>query len=168
MTINLNLYARGIIKWGFDRKKGGVVHLTQYTDFALRTLIYLGAVNRSATIAEVAARVMVSRNHLVKVVHHLGKLGFIITERGKSGGIRLACAPELINVAEVVRKMEPNFHIVECLNEQKNRCPLTPACEYKRIVEQAQERFLDVLGQHTIADLVRDRHEIAALLNVAT
>ncbi|GMU92527.1 MAG: hypothetical protein AMXMBFR4_15850 [Candidatus Hydrogenedentota bacterium] len=144
------------------------MHLTQYTDFALRTLMYLGSVNRSATIAEVAGRVMVSRNHLVKVVHNLGKLGFVITERGKSGGIRLACLPELINVADVVRKMEPNFYIVECLNRQKNRCPLTPACEYKRIVALAQESFLDVLGRHTVADLVRNRHEIATLLNVAT
>jgi Rrf2 family nitric oxide-sensitive transcriptional repressor len=129
--------------------------------------MYLGSVNRSATIAEVANRVMVSRNHLVKVVHNLGKLGFVTTERGKSGGIRLACSPELINVADVVRKMEPNFRIVECLNDQTNRCPLTPACQYKRIVEQAMESFMDVLGRHTVADLVRNRQDIATLLNVA-
>jgi len=63
--------------------------------------------------------------------------------------------------------MEPNFRIVECLNDQTNRCPLKPACQYKRIVEQAMESFMDVLGQHTVADLVRNRQDIATLLNVA-
>mgnify|MGYP001282613432 CR=1 FL=1 len=50
------------------------MQMTQYTDFALRTLLYLALTNENATITEIAERYNISRNHLVKVVHNLHKV----------------------------------------------------------------------------------------------
>ncbi|MDO9372430.1 MAG: Rrf2 family transcriptional regulator, partial [Gammaproteobacteria bacterium] len=67
------------------------MQLTLHTDYALRVLIYLRLKGDSlVTISEIADFYQISRNHLVKVVHHLANHGFIHTTRGKHGGMRLA------------------------------------------------------------------------------
>lgn len=140
------------------------MHLTHYTDYALRTLVFLAANGRPSTIAEVATRFRISRNHLVKVVHSLGKTGLIKTERGKLGGIRLALPPEQIRVGDVVRKMEVNFHLVECFCPAHNECPITPVCDLKRVLEEAFESFMTVLDGYTLADMIGEREPLMALL----
>src|SRR3546814_9757567 len=81
--------------------------LTLYTDYSLRVLMYLGIHgDRSVTIGEIASRHGISRNHVMKVVHELGQLGYLQTIRGKNGGIRLGRLPEQINVGRLVRSEE--------------------------------------------------------------
>lgn len=41
------------------------------------------------TIADIARDLHVSQNHLVKIVHFMGKQHWIVTIRGKGGGLRL-------------------------------------------------------------------------------
>ena len=71
----------------------------------------------SGTIKEIAETYHISKNHLMKIIHELGKLGYIETIRGRNGGIRLAKHPKEINIGEVVSKTEEDFHIVECFNQ---------------------------------------------------
>ena len=61
------------------------MQLKLYTDYSLRVLIYLAAKpeDKVATITDIAKAFGMSRNHLVKVVHNLSLLGYIITTRGK-------------------------------------------------------------------------------------
>ncbi|MEQ1583008.1 MAG: Rrf2 family transcriptional regulator, partial [Candidatus Nitrotoga sp.] len=93
------------------------MQFTHFTDYSLRTLIYLGAQqNMLATISDVAAKYGISQSHLTKVVHQLANRGYIQTTRGKGGGMRLARLPQLINIGDVVRDMEENINLVECFN----------------------------------------------------
>ena len=75
------------------------MQLTKHTDFALRSLMYLGALPKGqlATITEISEQFNIPRNHLMKVVHQLGKLEYIETLRGPKGGIRLKK-----NAAEII------------------------------------------------------------------
>lgn len=131
------------------------MQLTLHTDYALRVLIYLAQKeDELATISEIADFYLVSRNHLVKVVHHLAQENFIHTTRGKHGGIRLARAPKLISIGEVVRRMEPNFDIVECFNNSNQPCKVSPVCTLKEVLHQAGNQFLTLLDQYSVADAV--------------
>ncbi|MCV5804370.1 Rrf2 family transcriptional regulator, partial [Escherichia coli] len=67
------------------------MQLTSFTDYALRTLIYLASLPKDelTNIIEVTDLFGVSRNHMVKVINRLGQLGYVHTVRGKNGGIRL-------------------------------------------------------------------------------
>lgn len=141
------------------------MQLTLYTDYSLRTLIYLGTVRRASTITEIAESYGISRNHLVKVVHQLGKHGYIVTERGRGGGISLAREPEQINLGEVVRHMEPNFHLVQCFNPDTDQCVISPNCALKRVLSEAQRSFMKVLEGYSLADVVhKQRPALAKLL----
>lgn len=131
------------------------MQLTLHTDYALRVLVYLAQKkDELATISEIADFYQISRNHLVKVVHHLAQENFIHTVRGKNGGMRLARAAELISIGQVVRRMEPNFDIVECFNNSNQPCTVSPICTLKEVLHRAGNEFLGLLDQYTVADAV--------------
>lgn len=129
--------------------------LTAYSDYALRVLTFL-AVNddRLCTIKEIADTYRISKNHLMKLVHELGRAGILETVRGRSGGIRLARPPQEINLGDVVRTTEDDFNIVECFDPQTNRCVISEACRLQFILHEALGAFMNVLDRYTVADLL--------------
>ncbi|NGP46301.1 Rrf2 family transcriptional regulator [Bacillaceae bacterium SIJ1] len=141
------------------------MRLTHYTDYSLRVLIYLATKNTNdlTTIQEIADAYDISKNHLMKIIYELGKVGVIETIRGRNGGIRLAQAPENINLAWLVREVEEDFHLVECFNSEKNQCVLTPSCRLKGILGEALAAYFQVLEKYTLNDLVQHRDELSAL-----
>ncbi|MFO7530675.1 MAG: Rrf2 family transcriptional regulator [Marinobacter sp.] len=145
------------------------MHITRYTDYSLRVLIYLSAQgDRLATIQEIADSYDISKNHLMKVVHQLNKKGYIETIRGKKGGMRLHMAPEDINIGILVRETEQDLSIVECFSS-KNTCKITPVCGLKSMFNEALKAFLEVLDQYTLADVIQDQHrpQLLRLLQIA-
>jgi Rrf2 family nitric oxide-sensitive transcriptional repressor len=133
------------------------MQLTLHTDYALRVLIYLTQQRDDlATISEIADFYQISRNHLVKVVHHLSSSGFINTTRGKHGGMKLARESRQISIGDVVRLMEPNFDIVECFNNSPPVCTVSPICKLKSVLQQAGEEFLGVRDCYSLADAIEN------------
>jgi Rrf2 family nitric oxide-sensitive transcriptional repressor len=141
--------------------------LTAFTDYSLRVLIYLAAdPNQRATIAEIAAAFGISENHLVKVVHFLGKHGWIETVRGKGGGIQLAMAAAAINVGRVVRDTEGAAVPAECFLPEGGGCVITPVCRLKTVLAEAVKAFYLVLDGYTLADISRNRQALAKVLMI--
>lgn len=140
------------------------MRLTRYTDYGLRVLMYLGMQpGELATIRDISDAYGISRNHVMKVVHALGKLGYIETIRGKGGGIRLAQSAESVNVGELVRRMESDFELVECFGPA-NQCVLTGCCVLPGAISEALKAFLAVLDGYTLADLLVPRRRIRQAL----
>lgn len=74
------------------------MQLTRYTDYSLRVLVYLSAKNSDwATIPELADFYAISRNHPLKVVHHLAQTGFINTRLSIRGAAKNASFLQKIN-----------------------------------------------------------------------
>jgi len=142
------------------------VQLTLHSDYALRVLLFL-AVREESSIGEVSEAYSISRNHLVKVVHALARRGYIDSRRGRAGGIRLARPPEEINVGTVVRECEPHFHLVECFDARRNQCVITPACQLKGVLARANDAFMAVLDEFSLADVLTNREELAAIFDQA-
>ncbi len=136
------------------------MQLTLYTDYSFRVLLYL-SVNRDrlCTIAEISERCAATQNHLVKVVHNLGREGYIQTMRGRTGGIKLKKEPEQINLTEIIRCTEVNLNIAECLREH-NKCHIIDVCKIKYIFKEAQDQFIQTLDRYTIADLLKDKAQL--------
>jgi Rrf2 family nitric oxide-sensitive transcriptional repressor len=139
--------------------EGEPMRLTLWTDYAFRTLIYLGAKGGGlSTIAEIAESFDISRLHLMKVVNRLGAQGYIDTIRGRNGGIRLARPPAQISVGAVVRDTEEDLAVMGCLSEP-GFCRIEGCCVLRRALREATLAFLDVLDRYTLADLlVPDRY----------
>ncbi len=130
------------------------MRLTVLCDYAMRLLMYVGQhPDRLCTISEIALAHDISEAHLMKVTHQLAQRGWIQTVRGKGGGMRLAHAPEAINLGKLVRSIEPDLDLVECFSSGSS-CSLTGNCRLTGILEGALQRFLQHLDDFTLADLL--------------
>jgi Rrf2 family transcriptional regulator, nitric oxide-sensitive transcriptional repressor len=142
------------------------MHLTAFSDYTLRTLMYLALrPNMLCTIDEIADAYGISANHLTKVVHQAAQSGEIATLRGQRGGLRLARAPETINIGTVLRRTEPDLNIAPCFGSG-TACPIQPACVLQGALGDALAAFFAVLDRTTLADLVRPRRRLSALLQL--
>ncbi len=142
------------------------MRLTRFTDNSLRVLIYLAlSEERDITISEIAQKIAIPKNHLVKVVHSLAKRNFIKTLRGRNGGIRLNKTAKEIIVGDVVRMMEGQLEVIKCFEP---RCPLATSCRLRNLLSEATDAFLLVLDKYSIYDLVELREDqLKKLLNIA-
>ena len=131
------------------------MRLTTYTDYALRTLLHL-AMNREqlVTIQDIANAHNIAKNHLTKVVHQLGILGYVDSQRGRNGGLKLGREPGQINIGAVVRCTEPDFYMAECFDPSKNHCILSGACALKGTLHRATAAYLNVLDGVTLEKLM--------------
>jgi len=142
------------------------MRLTAYTDYTLRTLMYL-AVNdaRPATIAEIARTYRISETHLMKVAHQLGIAGDIETIRGRNGGLRLGRPADAINLGTVVRRTEEDMDLVACFDGSAT-CAISEICLLQAVLHEALAAFLAVLDRFTLADLIAPRAQLATLLGI--
>lgn len=131
------------------------MRLTSFTDYTLRSLIYLGMHRDTlVTIQEIADLHAISKNHLTKVIHQLGINGLVETVRGRNGGLRLGKEPEDINIGAVVRQSETDFFMAECFESDHNTCVLDGNCYLKVKLKEATEAYLQVLDGLTLARLL--------------
>jgi Rrf2 family transcriptional regulator, nitric oxide-sensitive transcriptional repressor len=145
------------------------MQLTAFTDFSLRALMALGCVAPGKlTVAQLSEAYGISAHHLLKVVNQLAALGYVETIRGKSGGARLAKAPEEICIGTLVRQIEPELGLVPCLRDGAGEAPcvVAPSCRLKHLLGRATERLLEELDQHTLADLLEPRRKLQRLLRL--
>jgi Rrf2 family nitric oxide-sensitive transcriptional repressor len=141
------------------------MRLTTFTDYSLRVLIYLAAQPAErATIAQIASAFQVSEHHLVKVVHFLGKQGWLANVRGKGGGLELGMPPQAIVVGRLVRETEGLSQLAECFGDADGDCAIAPDCRLRGVLGEAMKSFYTVLDRYTLADLVNNRQQLAQVL----
>ena len=140
------------------------MQLTRYTDYGLRVLTLLAVLppGRKTNIDEICETFDLSRNHVNKIVHQLGKLGWAATSRGKGGGVILGQAADSINIAEVIKALEPSLSLVDCY---KPHCHLVPICRLQGMLAEASRAFIECLSQYTLADLVAEPEAITQVLH---
>src|SRR5262249_27691064 len=115
--------------------------------------------DRLCSVAEISRGYGISQNHLMKVVHGLGRLGYVASARGRAGGIRLAKPAHEIVIGKVIRETEDNFDLVDC-----QRCVISSACGFSGALDEALAAFMAVLDGYTLADILGRRVELLGLL----
>lgn len=121
------------------------MRLSLQTDYALRTLLFLATRTGRATVADVAEYFGISAHHVGKVVHQLGRLGYVRNHRGPGGGIELARKPSAITVGRVVLDFEGNMHLLDCVSGPM-QCVIQPGCILRGVLLEAERLQLDYLN----------------------
>jgi len=144
------------------------MQISQYTDYALRILIYLALQpDKRVRLHDIADAYGISYNHLVKIVGSLHDHHLVDPKRGRSGGLVLSKAPADINVGRVVREFESNMNLLECFDVATNTCPIAPVCSATGIFYEARKAFMAVLDRYTLADVVSSNGDgLRALLKM--
>lgn len=130
------------------------MRLTDFSDYALRLLMYAGArKDRLITIEKTAKLYGISRTHLMKVANQLTRAGFLKAVRGRSGGLMLAMQPQKIGLGDVLRATEPDFALVECFRDD-DHCLIRPRCRLRGVLAEALAAFAATVDRYTLADLM--------------
>ena len=141
------------------------MQLTLFSDYALRTLIYLGThPNKVIPASAISDAFGVSSDHVAKAAKWLTQRGYVTALRGKTGGLTLARAPSSIRIGKLISETEPSMDLLECFNVRSSKCPLTPACKLKKVLYQARQAFVAALDEYTLADLLSNAPELERLL----
>lgn len=129
------------------------MRLAAFTDYGLRVLMLLAdAPETPTTTARMAERLRIPYNHLAKVVQDLARGGYVTTQRGAGGGMRLSREPHQISLGEVVRFLEQRYAIVECFRADGGACVLTPGCRVRSRLAAARDAFIAELDKTSIAE----------------
>jgi Rrf2 family iron-responsive transcriptional regulator len=143
------------------------MRLTRQTNYAIRILMYCAAnEGRLSRIPEIAAAYTVSELFLFKILQPLVEHGLVETVRGRNGGVRLGKPAAEINLFDVVRVTEENFAMAECFENDATECPLVDSCALNAALREALNAFFAVLERYSIADLVKARPNVRALLGI--
>ena len=139
------------------------MRLTLHTDYALRVLVHVGKRNGElVTINEIADCYGISKNHLTKVVHQMGRIGYLETVRGKYGGVRLLRLPEDIRLGAFIRETEEDFALVRCMRcAVTDECRLNGRCIAHRALESGLGAFFAELDRYTLADMLERERQAA-------
>lgn len=132
------------------------MRLTLHTDYALRVLVHVGQHKGDlVTINEIAECYGISKNHLTKVVHQLGRAGYLETVRGKYGGVRLLRRPEDVKLGQFIRETEDDFTLVRCMRcDSADECRLSGSCIARDALSSGLSAFFKVLDGYTLADML--------------
>lgn len=141
------------------------MQLTSFTDYALRTLVYLGLQpnDRLVSVKQICEHFNMPRNHVIKVTQQLSAQEYIKSTRGRQGGIRLARPAAEINIGQVVRDFEKRLVPIDCESQD---CPVTSRCRVKALMRRAQRAFLKELDNFVIQDMLEEPEELIALLKI--
>lgn len=129
------------------------MHLSLKTDYALRTLLLLATRSERTTVADVAGFFGISEHHIGKVVHELGRLGYVRNHRGPGGGITLARKPGAITVGQVVLDFEGNMHLLDCVG-MPGVCVIQPGCILRGVLAEAERLQMDYLSSVSLEALL--------------
>ena len=124
------------------------MQLNKFTDYGFRVLLYLSRANPTQvyTIGIIAEDLKISQNHLVKIVHYMAKKGWVLTTRGKGGGVQLAPEALRLPVGDVIEDLEANTALVEC---DVPPCVLRDDCTLKFHLDAATKAFYAYLNKYT-------------------
>lgn len=138
------------------------MQLTHFTDYGLRALMYLALLpeNELSNISELTEKFNISRNHMVKIINKMSRVGLVETLRGKKGGIRLAKSAESILIGDVIRLLEP-LKLIDC---SIDNCHITHACRLKCALEQGMLAFLKELDNYSLQDMLTENTSLHQLL----
>lgn len=141
------------------------MQLTLFSDYALRTLLYLGShPDQVVPASQISDAYGTSSDHMAKVAKWLTQHGYVHAQRGKSGGLTLAKKPVTIRIGQLICETESSMDLIECFDRETNRCPLTPACKLRKALFEARSAFVAALDAYTLADLLTNRTQLVQLL----
>lgn len=125
--------------------------------YALRILVDL-AENQGdgfVTLREVSVRQEISEKYLESIVKDLVKARILEGLRGKGGGYRLCCAPDEINVLDVLVRMEGTLAPVACLEDGAPPCARAADCRTLTLWQGLDKVVRSYLRGFTVQDLMR-------------
>lgn len=137
------------------------MYLSKFTDYSFRSLVYLAKnTDRLCTVEELSSNLDISEHHLKKIIQKLAKTDYVISLKGRSGGLKLGCDPSEVNLSDVLKITEENMNIAGCFSGG-DKCPMiSDGCKLRGIMNSALSSFLGEFSKYTLADILNSNFKV--------
>jgi len=126
--------------------------ITRAADYAIRILIHLASGGEERTSSALSKTLNIPFNHIAKIVHGLSRNGYLITRKGKGGGLKLAKDPKDINVYEVIASIEGPMIISDCILS-RDICKFSKKCKFRSCLSGLKGKIENLLRSTKVSDL---------------
>mgnify|MGYP003282230901 CR=1 FL=1 len=131
------------------------MYLSKFTDYSFRIMMYLGNhPNELYTVDELSSILNLSTHHIKKIIYTLSKNGYILSTKGRNGGVKMGKNPKDINLGTLLQITEDNLNILECFSPENNTCNINNNCKLKPIINDALNSFKQKLSEYTLEDIL--------------
>jgi Rrf2 family protein len=128
--------------------------ISEAASIAIHSLAFIARDNSYSNATNIANSANFSRNHLSKILQLLTKHGYLMSERGPSGGFKLIKSPADITVYEIFELIDGTQEQHKCSNDGKT-CSF-PICVYGDVIGRANSMLTDYFMKRTIADIIKN------------
>jgi Rrf2 family transcriptional regulator, cysteine metabolism repressor len=128
--------------------------LSTRTRYGMRALVdlTLHSTGQPVQLKDIAERQQISLSYLEHLIIPLISAGVVKSTRGAHGGIKLAKAPQQIQLKDIVETLEGPLAPVDCLKDEKS-CPRSGMCATQDIWNDLKKAMENVLESSTLQDL---------------
>ena len=128
------------------------MRLNAATNGAMRILMACRD-DKPLTMPEMIRDLGLTEALVLKTCNELMQAGFLVGQRGRGGGYRLARPSAGIRVTEIVDLFEPGENLFPCRLNERMECRIITLCRLRRACERAYAAFRAELDKLTLADL---------------
>ena len=133
--------------------------------YGLRAMldVALHADEELVSISSIASRQSISEAYLEQLMSKLKKAGLIESQRGASGGYRLARRPDEISVGDVLWALEGNLDAVACPGiVDEGGCEGAELCVTKYVWQRINESITKTVDGISLCDLVTESRRVCS------
>ncbi|MFT4537750.1 MAG: Rrf2 family protein [Planctomycetota bacterium] len=146
-----------------------MLQFTKRTEYGLIALVHLADREGELVSArEIGEQYPVPRRLLAEVLKDLGRAGLIDSQRGATGGYRLARPAIEIDLASIVAALEGSPLLIGCqgsealIAETNVPCELSPLCRIRSPLTRLRDNMMTMLRETTLSTLSESTIQDAA------
>ncbi len=133
-----------------------MLRLSKKVEYALMALRYIVVSKENIiTAKEISSKYGIPHELLAKILQKLKKERILESIKGVHGGYRLQKSPDDIKLTDLIKSLDGDFSITECVHGQsEDDCSMFNGCTIKSPVNKMQKELESFFETKTISDFV--------------
>jgi Rrf2 family protein len=135
-----------------------MLKLSKKAEYALMAAKYMALKNHAghSTAKEISESYKIPYQLVAKVLQNLVKYDIAVSAKGVNGGFSLSRKAENISLIDIIRAVESNFKIVDCMqvNSSSADCRHFDCCKIKDPLAEVQRKIDKIFFETTIAQIL--------------
>jgi len=133
--------------------------ITKNSDYALRAIAYLAKrVGKFASSREISRSEKIPLLYLRRILQLLIRNKIVVSREGAGGGVCLVKNPRFLNVAGVIRMMQGDISLSECMFRKK-ACPNRSHCLLRKKIAVIEKKVNREFERISLSDLLEEKGE---------
>lgn len=134
-----------------------MIKVNKKIKYGFRAMLFIAQENKTVSVKKIADAQQIPYAYLEQIIQELKQAGLVKSQRGSDGGFSLAKSPNQISLGDVVKALENNICLADCLSGCQECCDLESSCLAKKGWQEIQESLINSLNQINLKKLLNQQ-----------